>query len=177
MYDFVLYFRIQRAHIQSSSTEFNQGSGTFLYPRSQKQKNFLFFIAPDFPSYIKNTNIPCVLTSGSHNTREHHQHNVKKEFALWWYWCPFMFVCFWPHLVACGILISQPGVEPMPPAVEARSLNCRTTREIPWYPLCESNWDGSFGNDYAQSLTSNHLGSKQEDMPYVHMKQNTLRSK
>ena len=118
-----------------------------------------------------------MLTSGSHNTREHHQHNVKKEFALWWYWCPFMFVCFWPHLVACGILISQPGVEPMPPAVEARSLNCRTTREIPWYPLCESNWDGSFGNDYAQSLTSNHLGSKQEDMPYVHMKQNNLRSK
>ena len=87
-----------------------------------------------------------------------------------------IYVCFWPHRVAFGILVPQPGVELMPPAVEARSLNCRTTREIPWYPLCESNWDGSFGNEYAQSLTSDHLGYKQEDMPYVHMKQNHLRS-
>ena len=31
---------------------------------------------------------------------------------------------------ACGILDPQPGIEPTPPAVEARSLNNWTTREV-----------------------------------------------
>ena len=38
---------------------------------------------------------------------------------------------FWPCHVACGILVSQPGVEPMPPAVEVQSLNHWTAREGP----------------------------------------------
>ena len=33
--------------------------------------------------------------------------------------------------VACGILIPLPGIEPVPPAVEARSPNHCTTREVP----------------------------------------------
>ena len=32
--------------------------------------------------------------------------------------------------VAFGILIPRPGIKPMPPAVEARSLNHWTTREV-----------------------------------------------
>ena len=36
---------------------------------------------------------------------------------------------FFPY-VACGILISQPGVKPMPPTVEAWNLNHWTTREV-----------------------------------------------
>ena len=32
--------------------------------------------------------------------------------------------------VACGILVLQTGIEPMPPAVEARSLNHWTAREV-----------------------------------------------
>nr|XP_030689033.1 solute carrier family 22 member 18 isoform X19 [Globicephala melas] len=36
-----------------------------------------------------------------------------------------------PCCAACGILVPQPGIEPVPPAVEARSLNHRTAREVP----------------------------------------------
>ena len=32
--------------------------------------------------------------------------------------------------MACGILVPQPGIESMPPAVEAQSLNHWTTREV-----------------------------------------------
>ena len=32
--------------------------------------------------------------------------------------------------MACGILVPQPGIKPMPPALEAQSLNHWTTREV-----------------------------------------------
>ena len=38
----------------------------------------------------------------------------------------FFFGC-----TACGISVPWPGIEPVPPAVEARSLNHWTTREVP----------------------------------------------
>ena len=37
---------------------------------------------------------------------------------------------FWLHPVTCGILVPRPGIEPVPPAVEARSLNHWTAREV-----------------------------------------------
>ena len=37
----------------------------------------------------------------------------------------------WPCCEACGILIPQLVVKPMPSAVEAQSLNHWTTREVP----------------------------------------------
>ena len=36
----------------------------------------------------------------------------------------YVFVIFWPHCSACGVLVPQPGIEPTPPVVEAQ-----TTRE------------------------------------------------
>ena len=33
--------------------------------------------------------------------------------------------------MACGILVSQPDIELMPPAMEAQSLNRWTTGEVP----------------------------------------------
>ena len=33
--------------------------------------------------------------------------------------------------MACKILVPRPEIEPMPPAVEARSLNRWTAREVP----------------------------------------------
>ena len=41
------------------------------------------------------------------------------------------FIFFWPRCTACRILFPQPGIEPVSPAVEARSSNHWTTREIP----------------------------------------------
>ena len=35
--------------------------------------------------------------------------------------------------MACGILVPRPGMEAVPPAVEAWSLNHWTTREVPQY--------------------------------------------
>ena len=37
--------------------------------------------------------------------------------------------------IACRILVPKPGIKPTAPALEAQSLNHRTTREAPW-PLC-----------------------------------------
>ena len=42
-------------------------------------------------------------------------------------------VVFWPCHEACRVLVPQPGIEPMPPAVEAWSLNHWTAREV-WGP-------------------------------------------
>ena len=41
------------------------------------------------------------------------------------------FFFFLPRRVACGILLPRPGTEPTPPAMEVRSLNHWTAREVP----------------------------------------------
>ena len=58
-----------------------------------------------------------------------------------------MFFFFsWPCRVACGIIVPRPGIEPVPPAVEARSLNHWTTGEVPYVynlkklPNCSPKW-------------------------------------
>ena len=66
------------------------------------------------------------------------------ELAIYMYVCVYMCVCiyiyififififiFWLHSRACGILLPRPGIEPMPPAVEAQILNHWNTREGP----------------------------------------------
>ena len=45
----------------------------------------------------------------------------------------FFFFSFEPHHAACGILVPQPGIEPRPPALGARSLNHWTARK---FPIC-----------------------------------------
>ena len=42
----------------------------------------------------------------------------------------YLFWVRWVLLVAHGILVPQPGIEPMPPALEVWSLNHWTTREV-----------------------------------------------
>ena len=39
---------------------------------------------------------------------------------------------------ACGILVPSPGTEPVPPVLEAPSLNHWTTREAPKFGLLSS---------------------------------------
>lgn len=43
-------------------------------------------------------------------------------------WFVFGF-CFWPHHVACRIFVPNQGSEPVPPAMEARSLDHWITRK------------------------------------------------
>ena len=42
-----------------------------------------------------------------------------------------IYLFFWLHRTACGILVPQPGMQPAPPEVEVWSLNRWTTRETP----------------------------------------------
>ena len=44
--------------------------------------------------------------------------------------CEFFFF-FWLHQVECGILVPQPGIKPVPPAVEVQSSKHWTTKEVP----------------------------------------------
>ena len=47
--------------------------------------------------------------------------------SFWLHQHHFFFLCH----PACGILVPQPEIEPVPLAVEAWSLNHWTTREVP----------------------------------------------
>ena len=42
-----------------------------------------------------------------------------------------LLLLFWSHCVVCRILVPQPGIQPVSPAVGARSPNYWTTREVP----------------------------------------------
>ena len=42
-----------------------------------------------------------------------------------------LFLSFRPCCAVCGILVLQPGIEPMSPALGAQSLNHWTAREVP----------------------------------------------
>ena len=42
-----------------------------------------------------------------------------------------LFFFFWPCQVVCGIFIPQPGIKPVPPAVETQSPNHWNPRELP----------------------------------------------
>ena len=46
-------------------------------------------------------------------------------------WCLNSFSFFWPCHAACGILVSQSGIELLSPALEAQRLNHWTTKEVP----------------------------------------------
>ena len=43
----------------------------------------------------------------------------------------FIFLCVWPCCSACGILVPQAGIEPVPPAIETQSSNHWTATEVP----------------------------------------------
>ena len=47
-----------------------------------------------------------------------------------------LFLVFWSHRAACGILVPLPGIQLAPPAAKGRNLNHWTTREIPHFLLC-----------------------------------------
>ena len=38
---------------------------------------------------------------------------------------------FWPCYAVCGLLVPQPGTEPVPPELEAQSLNHWMAKEVP----------------------------------------------
>ena len=66
---------------------------------------------------------------------------VNRFFFIWWYLSFFFsffffFFCFCFSLLVCtmqpgGIIVHQPGIKPVSPAMEAPSLNHWTAREVP----------------------------------------------
>ena len=79
--------------------------------------------------------------------------------CAWWllFFFPFFFFFFFlPQAVALRILAPQPGIEPMPPAVEVQSLNHWTTREVLWWFLLKisfikQRWEIIHYNGFQQS--------------------------
>ena len=65
--------------------------------------------------------------------------SLKNFFCLPWIFFFFFFLAsifvFWPCPMAFRILVPQPGIKPMSPAVEACSLNHLTIREVPFRVL------------------------------------------
>ena len=68
--------------------------------------------------------------------------------------------------MACGILVPQPGIEPLYPGVEVQSPNHWTTRELPLiytFELCycyQMHWLCSYfvHVNYISTMASDHLG-------------------
>ena len=54
----------------------------------------------------------------------------KQEESLFLFLFVLFYLIFKPLCAACGILFSQPGIEPTPLALEVWSLNHWTTREV-----------------------------------------------
>ena len=52
----------------------------------------------------------------------------------------FIYLFIWASTHACGILVPQPGIEHVPPAVETWSLNHWTAREVPEMALFFFFW-------------------------------------
>ena len=69
---------------------------------------------------------------------------------------------------ACRILVPQPGIEPVPPAVEAQRPNHWTTREIPEF--CFYIWPGHCPFVYSVSQTWGSL------TPYSWNLENSMRA-
>ena len=66
-----------------------------------------------------------------HNSEAFHGLQAQYLLADWMSNRILKLIFFWPRCAACGILVPQPGIKPTPPAVEARSLNHWTAREVP----------------------------------------------
>ena len=65
---------------------------------------------------------------GSNKTEVIVSENLILKVTFYNFCCNFFFS---PHCVACGILVPRLGIEPVPHASEAWSLNHWTAREVP----------------------------------------------
>ena len=64
-----------------------------------------------------------------------------------------LFIYLFGH-TTCGILVPQPGIELMPPAVEVWSLNSWTTREVPENAV-KSDLKQLYGDGISQTIKYN----------------------
>ena len=67
-----------------------------------------------------------------------------------------LFIFFWPHCAAHGILVSWTGIEPLPPALEARILYHWTAREV--LEVCTS-WPPTICSFFHSPLPLSSRGS------------------
>ena len=70
----------------------------------------------------------------------------KKNFIYVFLFVNVTLFIYWPYSMVCGILVPWLGMEPMPPAGEAQSLNYLTTRKVPELMLLncgvgEDSWE------------------------------------
>ena len=76
----------------------------------------------------------------------------------------FLFFLFWPHCVACGILVPQSRIKPEIPALEAQSLNTWTIREVQQDTFLV--WTVSVTQTHPRTWNS-HYPTQEEKEPHV----------
>ena len=76
---------------------------------------------------------PSPTSRGSESTEDLDVPAFLMDIFKLYYYLLFFLSFFLTYHRACGILASQPRIEPTPPAVEVRSLNHWTAREVPTY--------------------------------------------
>ena len=145
-----------------STPQFQLGTTTFCVPRRTKshlcphhkspQVHTVFFcLYHDFPQG-HTPQVPEVLTAFYPHRKSPRGHTAFYAHITWghvstclpphhhmssWEQTAFFFFLLLYH-TACGILVPQPGIKPVPRAVEARSLNHWTAGEVPEQTLSAS---------------------------------------
>ena len=84
----------------------------------------------------KSTGGPCVVITNAVTIDSSRLYlweaSLSLSLSFFFFQCTYLiFWGVWWGGLACGILVPQPGIEPGPTAVEARSPNHWTTREVP----------------------------------------------
>ena len=64
----------------------------------------------------------------------------------------FIYLFIWPHHAVCGILVPQPGIEPMSLALKVQNLHRWTTREVPDSSVLKISYKGYLGEGYIANL-------------------------
>ena len=97
----------------------------FLYPPNSWQPLFYCFYEVNIFRLHKQRLVYLLTTT---TTTKSQYSGAEKNIPI--YLTSFFFFFFWSYHVACKILVPWPGIEPMPPALEAQSLNHWTAREV-----------------------------------------------
>ena len=73
------------------------------------------------------------------------------------------FFFFWPCRMACGILVPQLGIKPMPSAVKVQSPNHWTGREFPKGTILQKRWHFNWVWMNEQNLVSKRREVRQRE--------------
>ena len=93
--------------------------------QSLKKKKTFVQLYPLLKEKGESDNRGLLLVMGFSNVSAHKKHLGSLFLLL------LLYLIFWLCCAACGVPVPQLGIEPVPPVLEAQSLNHWTAREVP----------------------------------------------